>query len=633
VTHPYGARVDAARWRELFVAADLLAQVRIARPLIVELLRPQASFNHALLDLLGRWPQVGQSPADLARELDRLEVLALAGPRAIPSHRAGRLGRAVTLAKRLATPLALLAARRRFAAQRAQNLARVAALRSKSATVTAPARLFAAQARFERLLDLALPDILRLDSYATAYREWVEQVEPTLLPPQAPVPTPPVSIVCEATPSPQALAAIATQPGSWECLIATGTAPADPRFRCGGLDAAKGEWILWLSRDVVLATGALSWFLGAATGPNVDLAYADEDQLGRLNPFFKPGWCTELASERDLLGGAVWVRRSATQGATPLEWAMALPRQRVCRIPAVLSHRSTPSPLVPRRTRRRVSDGARVTAIVPFKDKPELTEQLFASVQRHGPGVDVDWVLIDNGSVFPETAQKVGAIQARTGATLLRDAAPFNFSRLNNLGARHARGSHLLFLNNDVEAASDGWLSVLMEYACIPDVGVVGANLWYPDGTLQHSGVAIGVKGLAGHVFARHHERLGPTPFGTPFQTRQVSAVTGACLLIKRHLFEQLGGFDERLPISGNDVDLCLRATAAGFRVLNVPHVKLIHHESLTRTGIALSAENIAREREAYAPLLREGDPFYNPNLTALFTSCAPNLEGSRRRG
>ncbi|MBK7858089.1 MAG: glycosyltransferase [Archangiaceae bacterium] len=460
--------------------------------------------------------------------------------------------------------------------------------------------------RFDALLDAALPEILRIDSYAKAYAEWVTHVEPTL---PVPAPSPQkVTIVCEGSPSATWLGALLKQQGNWDCIFTEGPVPLDRRFRVGRASSASTDFVLWVSAESELAPQALQTF---AAQTDVDLAYADEDCTGRADPFFKPSFCRELARERDLLGGAVWVRRAAMRGNTPLDWALSLP-ERIRRIPAVLTHRTTPY-VFGTRIERAVPAEARVSIIVPFRDKPELLTQLLSSIERHPPGVPVKWLWVDNGST-----QKPPELPGR----VLRDDGDFNWSRLNNLAAKEATGTHLLFLNNDVEAASDNWLHVLMQYACIADVGAVGANLWYPDGTIQHAGVVLGLKGLAGHVFARWRE--GSTPFGTPLQTRQVSAVTGACLLTPREVFTRINGFDESLPISGGDVDYCLRTS---LRVLNVPHVKLLHHESLTRSGIALSAENLTREQAAYAPHLP--DRLYNPNLTQLFTSCAPALERS----
>lgn len=586
--------MEAYRWRQLREAADVIARVPRAA---VELWRPQATFNHALLDLLERWPAVG---ADLERECDRLEALAVASAAPPRSHREGLGGRLVTLGKRAILPALELGLAPWVRQQREQNLERVRSLRRRE-----PSTARVRYQRFDILLDRALPEILRVDSYETAYREWIERVETKRLVP--PPPTFKVTIICQGSPSASWLSALLKQKGQWDCIFTEGPVPRDARFRVGRPETATTDWVLWVSAHAELAPDALQTF---AACTDVDLAYADEDCAGRVAPFFKPSFCSELARERDLLGGAVWVRRSAMKGGTPLEWALNLPRKRIRRVHAVLSHRTTPY-VFGERVVRDVPSGARVSIVVPFRDKPELLAQLLDSAERFPPGVAHEWLFVDNGSA------RSPALPGR----VVRDDGPFNWSRLNNLGARHASGTHLLFLNNDVEAASRDWLRVLMEYASLDDVGAVGANLWYPDGTVQHSGVALGVKGLAGHVFSRWRE--GHTPFGTPLQTRQVSAVTGACLLTPRALFERLGGFDEQLPISGGDVEYCLRTK---LRVLNVPHVKLIHHESLSRSGIALTKANIDRERAAYWPHLP--DPFYNPNLTRMFTSCAPDLEG-----
>jgi GT2 family glycosyltransferase len=554
------------RWKELIERADVIAPPM--DPVSVELLRPQAAFNHALLDALSRWPQLG---ADRPRERARLEAL-LGAPRELRSHREGIAGRLVEGAKHVVVPIAERVLARWKAEQRALNEARLGAFTGGSGVGAVPEGPFERQAQFDALLNAELPELLAFDSNQAVYARWIAERE---------------------------------------------AKPLADR-------AVPDDWVLWKDDAVELAPGAAAAFLAECDG--VDLLYADEDWKGRTRPFFKPGWSRELALERDLLGGAVFVRRAAMQGATPLDWALALPAQRIRRVARVLSHRSATSawheeavrrlfPSVERHEHglrvRRPPPKTLVSIIVPFRDKPELMAQLFRSVERHPPGVDVEWILVDNGS--RETVPTFGA-------TVVRDGGDFNFSRLNNRGAAKARGEYLLFLNNDIEVASDGWLASLLEYA---GAGVVGANLWYPDGTLQHSGVVVGLRGLAGHVFAR--SRGEETAFGSPLNTREVSAVTGACMLMKREAFQRVGGFDESLPISGGDVELCLRIGHA----INVAHLKLIHHESLSR-GAHVPRENIERERELYRRALPQGDPFYNPNLTQRFTTAAPDLEPSR---
>jgi GT2 family glycosyltransferase len=548
-------------WQELLEAADVIAPPM--DPVTIELLRPQAAFNHALLDMLSRWQQMGRSEPDRERERRRLESL-LAAPRQIASHRAGLSGLVVEGAKRVLVPVAERVLSGWVEGQAALNRTRLGIFKGAGVGLV-PKGPFERQARFDTLLNAALPKILPLDSYQAAYERWTQERE-RALPRDRPVPD---------------------------------------------------GWVLWTSPDVEVAPGAAAAFLEESDG--ADLLYADEDWVGRERPFFKPGWSPQLALERDLLGGAVFVRRDAMQGPSPLDWALKLPPNRIKRVARVLSHRKRASKEHEKAVQRNLKPGEHiehhahglrirrmvpptlVSIIVPFRDKPELMRQLFASVKRHPPWVDVEWILVDNGS-----REAVPTF----GAKVLRDDGDFNFSRLCNLGAANARGQHLLFLNNDIEFESDGWLSALLEY---DDGGVVGANLWYPDGTLQHAGIVLGLRGLAGHVFARHHEGLGDTPFGSPFNARDVSAVTGACMLMHREVFERAGRFDERLPVSGGDVDLCLRVGHA----VNVPHVRIVHHESLSR-GSSVSAENIARERRRYSQLLPQGDPLYNPNLTTV---------------
>ena len=202
----------------------------------------------------------------------------------------------------------------------------------------------------------------------------------------------------------------------------------------------------------------------------------------------------------------------------------------------------------------------------------------------------------------------------------MRDDAPFNFSRLINRGAAVAKGGVLAFLNNDIEAGEPGWLQEMVGHAARPGVGAVGARLWFPDGTLQHGGVILGLGGVAGHPFARV-PRGHAGYFNRTYLQQNCSAVTGACMLVRREVFEEAGGFDEiNLGISFNDVDFCLRLRAAGLQNVWTPYANLIHHESASRGhhGRGRQAQFV---REAAYMQRKWGfellhDPLYNPNLS-----------------
>lgn len=222
-----------------------------------------------------------------------------------------------------------------------------------------------------------------------------------------------------------------------------------------------------------------------------------------------------------------------------------------------------------------------VSVVIPFRDRWELLRNCLRSLRRTSyPGVEV--VLVDNGSECPRLRRKLRRWEAEGRYRVVRDPLPFNFSRLCNLGARAASGEWLLFLNNDTEVVSPGWLEAMLAVVGREEVGVTGAALYYPDGTLQHIGLCQDTagrwihphRGMARRDVARHPELS---------RARRVDAVTGACLLVGRERFWELGGFDESLPVTHNDVDLCLRAQRRGWKVALAPEARLLHYEGMSR--------------------------------------------------
>lgn len=222
----------------------------------------------------------------------------------------------------------------------------------------------------------------------------------------------------------------------------------------------------------------------------------------------------------------------------------------------------------------------RVSIIIPFKDQLDLLRGCLRSLRRTAYR-DVEVVLVDNGSEQDRTRRYIA--RARQGGRVVIDCpGPFNFSRLCNEGARHANGRFLLFLNNDTEVLTPDWLERLLRLAVRPDVGVVGATLLYPDRTIQHAGLFPRAGGRWIHGYrGLPADALGDQ--GELAHIRTVPAVTGACLMLSREVVELLGGFDERLPITYGDVDLCCRARTQGRLVVITPHARLLHFEAITR--------------------------------------------------
>ena len=221
----------------------------------------------------------------------------------------------------------------------------------------------------------------------------------------------------------------------------------------------------------------------------------------------------------------------------------------------------------------------KVSILIPFKDQLGLLRNCLRSLRR-GTYRRLEIVLLDNGSTAPEMLRYLKRMERRRGFRVVHCPGEFNFARICNVGSQHASGHYLLFLNNDVEVLSSDWLERMLVVAENAEVGVVGSTLLYPDGTIQHAGIEQLANGLWRHAFR------GTTPdhAGPEFQQiRCVPAVTAACLLMRRDRFFELGGFDERYPVTHNDVDLCQRVRERGWLVVVTPHARLMHFESLSR--------------------------------------------------
>ena len=273
-------------------------------------------------------------------------------------------------------------------------------------------------------------------------------------------------------------------------------------------------------------------------------------------------------------------------------------------------------------TRYPLSADTRVAIIIPTKNHGELVRQCIESIRATVFETDYDIVVIDHESDDRATQEYLSTIVPEV--TVLRYVGPFNFSAINNWAVSHVVGkySHYLFCNNDIEALSPGWLELMLELGQHPDVGIVGAQLLYPDReTIQHAGVCVGAFGAAEH-YAKF-VRVPDIPKYLGFSeilasNHEVSAVTAACLLIRKDAFDAVSGFDEALAVGFGDVDLCLRVGQLGYRVLQCPHAELLHHESFTRgktTGVDPHPTDSAFFQARWQWFLESGDPYFNPAL------------------
>jgi GT2 family glycosyltransferase len=261
-----------------------------------------------------------------------------------------------------------------------------------------------------------------------------------------------------------------------------------------------------------------------------------------------------------------------------------------------------------------------VSIIIPARDSVRLTRQCIESIFKRTLYRNYEIVVVDNGSVESETLAYFDEISQRHGVRVLRDDAPFNFSALNNRAVRDARGEYLCLLNNDVEVISPDWLSEMVSLAAQPGNGAVGARLWYPNDTVQHAGVLLGLGGVAGHVnLGARRGQAGY--FARAVVSQNMTVVTAACLVVRKLAWERVGGMNEELAIAYNDVDFCLRLAEAGYRNVWTPHAELYHHESASR-GSDMAPEKRARFvtearwMQARWGTMLDRDPAYNRNLT-----------------
>lgn len=262
-----------------------------------------------------------------------------------------------------------------------------------------------------------------------------------------------------------------------------------------------------------------------------------------------------------------------------------------------------------------------VSIVIPTRDRRDLLEACIKSLDTVTNYPNKEIVVIDNDSREPATKDYFASLAGRADVRVLPAPGPFNYSRLINLGAAAARGEILVTLNNDIEAIDADWLSEMVAQVSRAGVGVAGCLLLYPDRTVQHAGVIVGLSGVAGHMYAD----AAPDDAGYAGRivvTQDLSAVTGACHVMRKATFEQLGGLDEaHLAVAYNDIDFCLRVRAAGQRVIYTPQARLLHHHSASR-GSDIRPERLAgytweREymRARWSTLIFD-DPFHNPNLS-----------------
>lgn len=447
------------------------------------------------------------------------------------------------------------------------------------------------------------------------------------------------------------------------------------------LSLATGDFLALLDHDDELAEHALYRVVEElATHPEAVVIYTDDDKIdesgNRFSPQFKPDWNPDLMCTQNLISHlgvyrAEYVTRvggfqPGLEGAQDYDLALRIVElvdpSLIRHIPEVLYHwRAVPGSVShdPRHKRYayeaarkalklhldRQGEAASVTEghtftihrvhyhlpsppplvslIIPTRDRVDLLRVCIESLIHKTRYPSFELLIVDHESEEPGTRAYLS--QLRSGwpqnVRVLPYHGAFNFSRMMNRAAQQANGDILVFLNNDVEVINSEWLTEMVAHAIRPQIGAVGAKLYYPNDTIQHAGVVLNVHGLPTHAF-KGFPREAPGYLGRLWRIQNYSAVTGACMALRRQVFAEVGGFDEKhLPVAYNDIDLCLRLGELGYRVLWTPYAELYHHESAT-LGPAQAPERMAQQRREedyfrhrWKPLLQH-DPAYNPNLT-----------------
>ena len=452
------------------------------------------------------------------------------------------------------------------------------------------------------------------------------------------------------------------------------------------LKLATGDYIALLDQDDKLPTHSLYYVAKAIIkNPNVALIYSDEDKIDvngvRHDPYFKCGWNLDMqyshnmfchlgVYKRDLIN-SIGGFRLGFEGSQDYDLLLRcierIEASQIVHIPYVLYHwrvhsestamSSDAKPYAMVAGERAINEhfsrmgvngsvkligygykvsysipypAPLVSIVIPTRNARDLVLQCINSIRRLTTYPSYEIILVDNGSDEEESLKEWSTLE-NGGIKLIRDNSPFNYAALNNKAVEAAKGQIVALLNNDTEVIEPKWLEIMVGHALRPGVGAVGAKLLYPNNTIQHAGVVLGMGGLTGAAGHIHYNFPSSSPgyFGRISLTSSFSAVTAACLVVRRDLYLKVGGFDaQNLKVAFNDVDFCLRLNAAGYRCVYAPDAVLYHHESATR-GAEDDPEKWARfqcetkwMRECWGDLI-DNDPNYSPNLTLNRADCS----------
>lgn len=443
------------------------------------------------------------------------------------------------------------------------------------------------------------------------------------------------------------------------------------------LKHASGDYIGFMDHDDLLAPDALFEIaIRLEANPDIDVFYTDEDKVStdlseHFQPHFKPDFNLDLLRSNNYICHFFVVKRTILKqvkgldpkynGAQDYDFIFRCTElsKNIVHIPRILYHwrvhnastadnpasklyayeagkkaiednlaRSGEKGSVSMRSDYgfynvdyALTDQPLVSILIPNKDHIDILKQCIRSLKEKATYTNYEIIVIENNSTEPATFEYYDKLKKDGIQVLYYPEFGFNYSAINNWGVKNCKGEYLLFLNNDIEVITPDFIEKMLSNCERPGIGAVGAKLYYPDNTIQHAGIIIGIGGIAGHAFLNLPRARSGYLHKASLQMN-VSAVTTACMMVSRKIFDLVGGFEETLSVAFNDVDLCLRIQKAGYHNVYNPHVEMYHHESKSRGTEDSEAKarrfqtEIEFMRTNWIQLLKSGDSCYNPNLT-----------------
>ena len=444
------------------------------------------------------------------------------------------------------------------------------------------------------------------------------------------------------------------------------------------MNMASGDYIALFDHDDLLEPDALFEIAEAAmkSQGNADVLYTDEDKVAAdlseyFQPHFKPDFSPDLLRSNNyichlfvvkrLLAVSVGGQRKEFDGAQDYDFILRCCEQAksIVHIPKILYHwrvhkaSTADNPASKRyafeagkraieahlkrmkvtgtvsatkdlgfyRVKYKVQGNPFISIVIPNKDNVGILKRCIDSIQSKSTYRNYEVIIVENNSKEPDTFAYYKSIDGKDGISVIYWEEEFNYSRINNYGIMHAKGDYIVCLNNDISVITPDWMEELLGNCQRKEVGITGARLYFPDNTIQHAGIVVGMGGSAGSMFVGMSRNRTGYMHKAAIQ-QNLSAVTAACFMVKRQAFEQAGGFDEKLAVAFNDVDFCLRVRQAGYLVVYNPDAQMYHDESKTR-GYEDTPEKQARFqkekdylRSRWPEIMEQGDPYYNRNLS-----------------